>query len=176
MKFAESLLESLQSLTNKTQKVTDAKDEGEFMQAMQEMHQNESSENEFLPFMQGLMGSLLSKDMMYPSLKEMCEKYPKWLKDNEGKVSDEDRERYQKQLGLMQEACKEYEAEKEDDSEEVVGQRFEKLIAIMQQMQMCGRPPEELIGSLPPGWALDQQSGLPQVIDTSKAAESCSVM
>ncbi len=41
---------------------------------MELLHTNDTYENEFLPFMQGLMSSLLSKDMMYPALKEMNQK------------------------------------------------------------------------------------------------------
>lgn len=47
---------------------------------MKDLSTDETYEQEFLPFMQGLMGSLLSKDMLYPSLKEMCEKVNKYLK------------------------------------------------------------------------------------------------
>lgn len=43
-------------------------------------------------------------------------------------------------------------------------------------MQGCGHPPEDLVGSLPPGWAVDEQTGMPQVIDQEKAAEACSIM
>lgn len=40
----------------------------------------------FLPFMQGMMQSLLSKEVLYPSLKELVDKYPAWLQENKGKV------------------------------------------------------------------------------------------
>ena len=85
------------------------------------------------------MGSLLSKDMMYPSLKEMTEQYPKWLEENKAKLSKEDLERsvrqmgsfsgtetngtllwrYELQLGLMQEAVAEYDKETPEDPDEV---------------------------------------------------------
>lgn len=40
----------------------------------------------FLPFMQGMMQSLLSKEVLYPSLKELVDKYPTWLQENKGKI------------------------------------------------------------------------------------------
>jgi len=85
-------------------------------------------------------------------------------------------ERYEAQLRLINEACTEFEAEKDDDTDEVKGQRFERLITIMQKMQSCGHPPEELVGALPAGWAMDEQSGIPTVVDQEKAAEACSIM
>jgi hypothetical protein len=36
--------------------------------------QHEGFESELMPFMTGLMSSLMSKEMMYPSLKEMVDK------------------------------------------------------------------------------------------------------
>lgn len=40
----------------------------------------------FVPFMQGMMQSLLSKEVLYPSLKELSDKYPAWLSENKGKI------------------------------------------------------------------------------------------
>lgn len=42
----------------------------------------------FVPFMQGMMQSLLSKEVLYPSLKELLEKYPAWLEANKGKIDE----------------------------------------------------------------------------------------
>jgi peroxin-19 len=164
--FAAGLIQNLQGLADKAQKVTEAKGEEEFMAAMSDMHNNEAYTNEFLPFMQGLMGSLLSKDMMYPSLKEMTDKYPVWLEENGAGLPTEERERYQMQLGLMQDAVKEYDSETPADSDEAAAGRFERLIVIMQKMQLCGHPPEALVGQLPQGWGMTPD-GLPQVIITS---------
>jgi peroxin-19 len=176
MQFAQAFLQNMQFLAEKAQKVQEAKDESEFSEAMKDLSNDESYEGEFLPFMQGLMGSLLSKDMLYPSLKEMCEKYPVWLEENKSKLDSQTLERYETQLRLMSEACREYEDEKEDETDEAKGQRFERLVVTMQKMQACGHPPEELVGSLPPGWSLDGDTGVPRVVDTEKAAESCSIM
>lgn len=174
--MAEALLQNLQHLADKAQKVTEAGSEDEFMNAMQDLHTNTAYENDFLPFMQGLMGSLLSKEMMYPSLKEMSDKYPGWLEENKASLSASDLEGYSKQLSLIKNSCEIYESEKNDDSEEVKGKRFQNLINLMQQMQLCGQPPEELVGSMPPGWGLDQSTGLPLVTDSQVAAETCSIM
>ncbi|GBP58720.1 Peroxisomal biogenesis factor 19 [Eumeta japonica] len=46
--------------------------------------------NMFVPFMQGMMQSLLSKEVLYPSLKELVDKYPVWLQENKGKIEQAD--------------------------------------------------------------------------------------
>jgi len=174
--FAQAFLQNLNFLAEKAQKIQEAGSEDELETAIRQLQSDTEYENEFLPFMQGLMSSLLSKDTLYPSLKEMSEKYPPWLTENRDKTDPATLERYEAQLRLIQEACKEFEEEKEDDPDDVKGQRFERLIIVMQKMQACGHPPEDLVGSLPAGWAMDEQTGIPQVVDQEKAAEACSIM
>ena len=42
----------------------------------------------------------------------------------------------------------EFEAEKEEDSEEVKKQRFERILDTMQEMQELGQPPKEIVGDM----------------------------
>ena len=41
----------------------------------------------------GMMKQLLSKEFMYEPMKDICEKFPKWLAENKGKLSEEDYEK-----------------------------------------------------------------------------------
>jgi len=108
---------------------------------------NETGENNaFLPFMQGMMQSLLSAEVLLPSLKEIVSKYPGWLAENGPKISGEEKERYESQLKLMQEVCGELEKEKPDDSAEVKKDRFNIVLDRMQKMQEMGQPPSDLVG------------------------------
>ncbi|XP_043475664.1 peroxisomal biogenesis factor 19 [Leptopilina heterotoma] len=127
---------------------------GEFgeseLAAMLEQSNLEEAPGEFLPFMQGMMQSLLSKEVLYPSLKDLVEKYPQWLEEKKDTLSSEDFTRYSKQLELMGKVCAELETEKEDDTDEIKKRRFDKTLMLMQEMQTCGHPPEDLIGEQPP--------------------------
>lgn len=110
---------------------------------------NESGENNaFLPFMQTMMQSLLSAEVLLPSLKDLTDKYPDWLRDNGDKVPKEDKERYEKQLKLMEDVCRELEKEKADDPADVKRTRFQKVLEMMQSMQDLGQPPADLVGDL----------------------------
>lgn len=84
--------------------------------------------------MQGMMQSLLSAEILLPSLKDLVDKYPKYLEENADKISAEDKERYTKQLNLMQEVCQELEKEKPDDSAEVKKERFNIVLDRMQKV------------------------------------------
>lgn len=113
---------------------------------------NEGGENNaFLPFMQTMMQSLLSAEVLLPSLKDLTEKYPGWLQENGEKIPKEDKERYEKQLKLMEEVCRELEKEKPEDSAEEKRVRFQTVLDMMQSMQDLGQPPADLVGDLGPG-------------------------
>lgn len=110
---------------------------------------NESGENNaFLPFMQTMMQSLLSAEVLLPSLKDLTDKYPDWLRENGDKVPKEDKERYEKQLKLMEDVCRELEKEKADDPADVKRTRFQTVLEMMQSMQDLGQPPADLVGDL----------------------------
>ncbi|XP_013192579.1 peroxisomal biogenesis factor 19 [Amyelois transitella] len=112
--------------------------------------------NMFVPFMQGMMQSLLSKEVLYPSLKELVDKYPAWLRDNKGKIDQSEYDRFEQQQELMKQVCAELEPEQDSDSEEVKRSRFERVLNMMQRMQDLGQPPTELVGDIgapPQGFA-----------------------
>lgn len=112
---------------------------------------NEGGENNaFLPFMQTMMQSLLSAEVLLPSLKDLTEKYPGWLAENGEKIPKEEKERYEKQLKLMEDVCRELEKEKPEDSAEEKRVRFETVLGIMQTMQELGQPPADLVGDIIP--------------------------
>lgn len=86
--------------------------------------------------MQGMMQSLLSAEVLLPSLKDLVEKYPKWLEENDNKIDAEDKKRYQDQQKLMELVCAELETERPDDSSDVKKQRFNKVLENMQKVHI----------------------------------------
>ncbi|KAF9800007.1 hypothetical protein SFRURICE_016693 [Spodoptera frugiperda] len=105
--------------------------------------------NMFVPFMQGMMQSLLSKEVLYPSLKDLVDKF-------------------EKQQKLMEQVCAELEPEQESDPDDIKRKRFEVVLDLMQKMQDLGQPPTELVGDMGP----PQGFASPAVPD----AAQCSIM
>ncbi|XP_027877334.1 peroxisomal biogenesis factor 19 [Xiphophorus couchianus] len=127
-----------------------------------------------LPIMQSIMQNLLSKDVLYPSLKEITSKYPEWLETNKSTLSAEDHQRYQQQAKIMGDICKLFENEEEEAGDKE--RTFESIMDLMQKLQDLGQPPKELAGDTPPGFTFDMDSlNLPGV-GGAGAAEQCSVM
>ncbi|KAK9538524.1 hypothetical protein VZT92_003687 [Zoarces viviparus] len=124
-----------------------------------------------LPIMQSIMQNLLSKEVLYPSLKEITAKYPEWLEDNKWNLSQEDYQRYEQQSKIMGEICMGFENE-EQGAEDKDG-TFESIMDLMQKLQDLGQPPKELA---PPVLQFDIESlNLPGGPGAG-AAEHCSMM
>lgn len=109
--------------------------------------------NMFLPFMEGMMQSLLSAEILLPSIKELLEKYPKYLEENGDKISAEDKERYEKQLELYKIIEGHLESENANDSAKEKRDKFKVVLDDMRKLQEYGQPPEEILaetaGDLP---------------------------
>ncbi|XP_076601860.1 peroxisomal biogenesis factor 19 [Chaetodon auriga] len=133
-----------------------------------------SDDANILPIMQSIMQNLLSKEVLYPSLKEITAKYPEWLDANKTSLSSEDYQRYTQQANIMGEICRHF--EREDQGAEDKEGMFESIMDLMQKLQDLGQPPKELAGDSPPGFNFDMESlSLPGLPGTGPA-EQCSIM
>jgi len=151
--FATAISQTLNGINEATQNLQNPVLEGDFMSNMLSGMGQEGEG--LMPFMQGMMQSLLSKDVLHPSLTAILEQYPEWLQKNEATLSKEDFERYKKQQDLMQSVCTELELETPEDSAEVRKDRFDKVLKMMQTLQDYGQPPAELVGDVPTGPPFD---------------------
>ncbi|XP_066599289.1 peroxisomal biogenesis factor 19-like [Prorops nasuta] len=138
----------------------------------------EDGSGDIFPFMENMMQSLLSKEILYPSLKELVDKYPEWLQSKEPTLSLEDLNKYKKQLQLMQKICTEFEAEKDDDTEELKRHRFKLILNFLQEMQKYGQPPEELVGEQPALFQFDNDDNpiLSSLSSGAEAPKNCCLM
>ncbi|XP_043595618.1 peroxisomal biogenesis factor 19 [Bombus pyrosoma] len=130
------------------------------------------------PFMQGMLQHLLSKEILYPSLKELVDKYPEWLEEKKAVISSSDLQRFRKQLELMQQVCTELDKEKDGDTEEVKKKRFETIISFMQEVQACGQLPEELIGEQTTPFQTDTEGDpvIPTLLRSMETPQNCCLM
>jgi len=145
--FATSINEVLKSLNEGQEAAQNPFSPDQLSGLFQSMDVNGAEGGEsFVPFMQNMMQSLLSAEVLLPSLKDLVDKYPKWLEDNATKLSQEDKEKYTKQLGLMKEVVAELEKEKPTDSADAKKARFTVVLEKMSKMQDLGQPPADLVG------------------------------
>jgi peroxin-19 len=109
-----------------------------------------SSDPQLTSFLDSLMHQLLSKEVLYQPMKDIAAKYPQWLIDNEDKLSDGDKERYTKQLQCITELIDIYENDPTN---------YPVLMDVLQTMQGCGNPPDDIVEELAPGMKFGGEGG-----------------
>lgn len=95
--------------------------------------------NESVPQIFEMMQNLLSKELLYPALKDLSPKFEEWLKKNGPTLGKEEKERYEKQICMINDIIGVFDDESLSNQE-----RFERNLDLMEQMQSLGSPPEEL--------------------------------
>ncbi|XP_056334405.1 peroxisomal biogenesis factor 19 [Danio aesculapii] len=174
--FTSCLKETLNGLAKNADNLQSAGLAGDdLVKTLENMGLNENGEaggedGNILPIMQSIMQNLLSKEVLYPSLKEITVKYPEWLESNRQSLPSDQFTRYEQQYKVMGEICNQFEKDEDKDS------AFENILELMQKLQDLGQPPKELAGEAPPGLNFDPEAlhlpgaqGLP-------GADQCSVM
>ncbi|KAG0488613.1 hypothetical protein HPP92_007198 [Vanilla planifolia] len=88
-----------------------------------------------------MMQQLLSKEVLQEPMKEIGERYPKWLEAHKERLGKEEYDRYCHQYKLILQLNAVYEEEPDN---------FPKIVDFMQKMQECGQPPTEILQDLAP--------------------------
>ncbi|KAH3704464.1 peroxisomal biogenesis factor 19-like [Dreissena polymorpha] len=176
--FGETLKQTLSSLAQNTEGLQDTGGAGGMDEEMMRLFSGlgmegmAGSEDSFMPMMQNMMKTLLSKDILYPSLKEISEKYPVWLLENKIRITDAQYSSYSKQNDLIKDILVQFDMETPSDTDDIKKQRFETIMDLMQKMQDLGQPPKEIVGDMAPGLDFDA-NGVPKFPGSQDA---CSVM
>ncbi|KAF3448332.1 hypothetical protein FNV43_RR09045 [Rhamnella rubrinervis] len=92
-----------------------------------------------------MMQQLLSKEILHEPMKEIGERYPKWLEENQASLSKADYDRYSEQYNLIKDLNEVYEKDPTN---------FNKIVELMQKMQECGQPPNDIVHELAPDFDL----------------------
>ncbi|XP_028751795.1 peroxisome biogenesis protein 19-2 [Neltuma alba] len=112
-----------------------------------------------------MMQQLLSKEILHEPMKEIGERYPKWLEEHKSSLSKEEFERYSKQYEMIQNLNEVYEKEPGN---------FNKIFELMQKMQECGQPPNDIVQELAPDFDLNSLGQLsPEMLESQP---NCSIM
>ncbi|KAJ3132090.1 hypothetical protein HDU90_007522 [Geranomyces variabilis] len=146
----------------------------EAMEAMMKELEGMMSSGDFDSALGGMMEQLMSKELLYEPMKDLASKYPEWLKANEHKLSSEDIDRYKRQHGYVAEIVRIYD---ESSTPEATDEEQTKVAQLMQQMQDCGNPPEEILQELAPGLQLGAD-GMPNLPGAAGAlgSQDCNIM
>ncbi|CZT08705.1 hypothetical protein WAI453_006153 [Rhynchosporium graminicola] len=105
----------------------------------------EGGEEEFSKMLLGMMEQLTNKEILYEPMKELDDKFPAWMKENEGKVDAADLKRYKEQQVYVKEIVERFETKTYTDDN---SKDREYIVERMQKMQAAGSPPPDLVGDM----------------------------
>jgi len=113
--------------------------EEQISKMMEDLEKDFKEKPEMADMMEKIMGTFMSKDVMYDPMKEMKEKYPDWLEKHKVQLSGDEYRNYERQYQCIKAICQVYETEPDN---------VQKVVSLMQQMQETGQPPAELLKQL----------------------------
>ena len=91
----------------------------------------EGGEDDFSNMLVNMMEQLTSKEILYEPMKELCEKYPEWIRVNEGKQSREDMARFREQFAIVKDIVLKFEEpgykDENDEHREYIVERMQKV-------------------------------------------------
>jgi len=150
--FQETIRKTMERMQASSKQATDAavaddSDDilAELMKQMQSGGMGDGSEEDFSKMLLGMMEQLTNKDILYEPMKELHDKFPSWMENNEAVISKDDRTRYKEQQTLVSEIVAKFEEKTYTDSN--VEDR-EYIVERMQKMQAAGSPPPDLVGDM----------------------------
>ncbi|KAI9088745.1 Pex19 protein [Phlyctochytrium arcticum] len=144
----------------------------EAMEQMMRELEGMMSSGEFDNVFGGLMDQLMSKELLYEPMKDLAGKYPEWIAKNRGKLPADEMEKYERQHQYIKDIVLVYD---ESSSNSLTEEEESKKVAdLMQKMQECGNPPEEILQDLAPGLEVGAD-GIPK-LPGSAAGQECNIM
>lgn len=90
-----------------------------------------------------MLEQLSSKEVLYEPIKDLNDKFPEFLQEKKGKISDEEHEKYTKQYEITNQILAVFEASNYD-SENL--EKKEHVNGLLESLQELGNPPTELVG------------------------------
>ncbi|KAM0935594.1 putative pex19 protein [Dioscorea sansibarensis] len=97
-----------------------------------------------------MMQQLLSKEILQEPMKEIGERYPKWLEEHKNGLSLEEYESYHHQYEIILKLNEVYEHDPNN---------YKMIVDLMQKIQQLGHPPDDIIQELAPAFDLSNLDG-----------------
>jgi peroxin-19 len=95
----------------------------------------EGNDEDFSKILMGMMEQLTNREILYEPMKELNDKFPKWMEDHKGKVDSADMKRYEEQQVLVREITGRFERKGYSDGDagdrEYIVERMQKVCWVL---------------------------------------------
>ncbi|ODV64980.1 Pex19-domain-containing protein [Hyphopichia burtonii NRRL Y-1933] len=90
-----------------------------------------------------MLEQLSSKEVLYEPIKDLNTKFPDYLKEKKGVISEEEHQNYTKQYEITNDIVAMFESSDFNDEDK---QKREQVNALLESLQELGQPPADLVG------------------------------
>ncbi|ORX56030.1 Pex19-domain-containing protein [Piromyces finnis] len=104
-------------------------------------------DEDFCDVLSGVIDQLMSKELLYDSMKDLSDRYPSWLEENKDKLSKKEIENYENQYDCCKKIVDIFE---KYEGNEISKEDNKNVSELMQKMQGYGNPPSEILKELAP--------------------------
>ncbi|KAL4383337.1 hypothetical protein GQ457_15G010490 [Hibiscus cannabinus] len=164
-KLKEQTRETVRGLESMSKPSGHDSEEDAMMDDLVKQFEQLSGSQDMESIVETMMQQLLSKEILHEPMKEIGERYPLWLEEHKASLSKEDYERYSNQYELIKELNGVYERDPNN---------FNRIFDLMQNMQECGQPPNDILQQLAPEFDFSNLNQLsPEMLDSQ---QNCSIM
>ncbi|KAI9487260.1 MAG: Pex19 protein [Benjaminiella poitrasii] len=170
--FQETIGKTLNKLKDSSKEIDSSiaeESEDAFMAELMKQMESLADNGEFEGVLEGMMSQLMSKELLYEPMKDLCGKYPAWLEAHKEDTNKAEYEKYKEQHIICQQIVAKYEASNFDEKNEAQGK---EIMDLMTQMQNLGQPPADLLDEMAPGMNLGNPENMPDLKDL----ENCTIM
>jgi len=127
-------------------------------------------DEDFCDILSGVIDQLMSKELLYDSMKDLSDRYPSWIEENKDKLTKKEIDNYKNQYKCCKEIVDIFE---KYDTNEISKEDNKKVSELMQKMQGYGNPPSEILKELAPDMIVgpDNMPKLPDNIPDGDCAQ-----
>jgi len=127
-------------------------------------------DEDFCDILSGVIDQLMSKELLYDSMKDLSDRYPSWIEENKNKLTKKEIDNYKNQYKCCKEIVDIFE---KYDTNEISKEDNKRVSELMQKMQGYGNPPSEILKELAPDMIVgpDNMPKLPDNIPEGDCAQ-----
>ncbi|KAG8694507.1 Peroxisome chaperone and import receptor [Ceratobasidium sp. 423] len=159
--FQRTIRQAMDKLKSSDENAKASGSTDDFAELLKQLGEGGESEEGLQGMIEGMMGQLMSKEILYEPLVEMNEKFPGYFTDHPN-LPEEDLKKYKAQQAIVKQLVEIYQKpDYSDDNEET----NKEVLRLMNEMQELGSPPTEIMGEVPPGFDFNSPEGMAKMLD-----------
>ncbi|KAH7338380.1 Pex19 protein [Rhizoctonia solani] len=159
--FQRTIRQAMDKLKTSDENAKSSGPTDDFAELLKQLGEGGEGEEGLQGMIEGMMGQLMSKEILYEPLVEMNEKFPGYFTEHPN-LPETELKRYKAQEAIVKQLVEIY---RKPDYSEDDAETNKEVLRLMNEMQELGSPPTEIMGEVPPGFDFNSPEGMAQMLD-----------